>query len=68
MLWCAHGDPEAARRYMERERLAGDTAVVDTADAWRRVFSLNNSGLNGIFFVKLSVATGGCWQAASWAT
>ena len=58
VLWCAHGDPEAARRYMKRERLAGDTAVVDTADAWRRVFSLNNSGLNGIFFVKLSVATG----------
>lgn len=58
VLWCAHGDPEAARRYMKRERLAGDTAVVDTADAWRRVFSLNNSGLNGIFLVKLSVATG----------
>lgn len=58
VLWCAHGDAEAARRYARREGLRADTLVVDTAGVWRRVFSLNHEGLNGIFLLKMAVGSG----------
>lgn len=58
VLWCAHGDAEAARRYARREGLRADTLVVDTAGVWRRVFSLNHEELNGIFLLKMAVGSG----------